>query len=415
MTKHDDRLVKEAQSMTAGVTATKLETGATIDLHGHTTTIIATDSAITIVQYANKSSRVYDTPILNGYLDLETFPVDSQFTRPAGGGDRIDQAWIKAVTGDCCYQVFIVDNEGNSKQVTFSYADLVEWHMTGPHNPPELNMVEGTQLYVPKKPNMPAYPQSTSTTVNEDEDNLNEEANRIIAALEAADEDSNPFETELQKRVEELTKENHALKADLLRQHDQHVTEFLAKNAEIARLEAKAAILNPGTTHKEVETLSQKVGNPEARRTADLELSDKLSDNWVALNITVADDFSMRQIILSRDLPAEQPKVRLHADEVAYHIGAVPLAPRPPVRQPPMPAGQVIMGNQSVSRALTHNGPKPGDTKRIPTLAELQQRKADDAAEIDAIMQRGRDEQEALRRQFSQSPKFPLVTGAQPS
>lgn len=397
MTTKDDKKLKDMNTMTAGVSATKLETGASIDLHGHTATITYTDAEDTTVQYANLARRTFDTHSLNSYLDLKTFPVGTTFER---NSQRNERAVIEAVTGDCCYQVQIHIGSDTPRHETFSYADFIVWHMS--NTAPGVGQASPESLAFLAKANLDAA-------------NLNEEADRIIAALEAADEDKHPFETELQKRVEELTKENHALKADLLRQHDQHVTEFLAKNAEIARLEAKAAILNPGTTHKEVETLSQKVGNPEARRTADLELSDKLSDNWVALNITVADDFSMRQIILSRDLPAEQPKVRLHADEVAYHIGAVPLAPRPPVRQPPMPAGQVIMGNQSVSRALTHNGPKPGDTKRIPTLAELQQRKADDAAEIDAIMQRGRDAQEALRRQFSQSPKFPLATGAQPS
>jgi hypothetical protein len=160
MTNKDNQLVKKAQSMTTGVTASKLELGATIDLHGHAVKVTHTDAAETLVQYANLARRTFDTHALNGYLDLGVFPVGTALER---GGFTVERAIIEAVTGDCCYQVRITAGSDSTPwHENFTYANFINWHMSNRGEVPTL---------------------------------LDEADN---------EEDANPFETELQQRVQQL-------------------------------------------------------------------------------------------------------------------------------------------------------------------------------------------------------------------
>lgn len=167
MTTKDDKLVKKAQSMTTGVTASKLELGASLDIHGHSVKITHTDAAQTLVQYANLARRTFDTHSLNSFLELGTFPVGTAFERPTATAER---AVIEAVTGDCCYQVRITAGSDMPTHDTFTYFDFIGWHRG-------------------------------NTAVN------------LQALLdEAAADEANPFETELQQRVQQLEATPEALK-----------------------------------------------------------------------------------------------------------------------------------------------------------------------------------------------------------
>lgn len=391
--KEETKRLKEAATMTAGVTPNKLELGATIDLHGHPTKITHTDATDTTVQYANLARRTFDTHILNSFLELGTFPVGTALERATVY--RNERAIIEAVSGDCCYQVRITAGSDLPRHETYTYADFIAWHMD--------NTADGVQKLTAEDR---AFIEKVA----------GEEADKLAAVLDEPDEHTNPFEEELQKHVEQLTTENFGLKTLIHSQALEHDTVIAGYEEDIKRLEKKAAILNPEPTRKEVCTLEQKINAPEARKKADQELADKLNEEWKPLNVTITsnpDEPTLRYVTLVRDLPAEQPRITLTAAVTErLHIGAVPLTQRPPVQQPPMPANQSI--HQPVSRALTNNVNRdPGATKRIPTLADIQERHERNDAEIAEIAQRGRATQEAIRQRYAQTPRPFITSGVQ--
>lgn len=356
-TKKDDMKLKDAATMTAGVTASKLEIGATIDLHGHPAKITHTDADITTVQYANLTRRTFVTHDLNSYLDLKTFPVTTEFERSFING--VERAYINAVTGDCCYQVRIVRvvdlTVGTPDHKTMTYADLIAWHMTNP---------------IPASGRPPVHYPPTIEDI---------QADGKREAGDESDSDVNPFETDLQQEVERLRKENFDLKADLRHQEAIHNTRLLAAADEVAALQRKVeALLDPPPKDKQVRTLAHKIGLEAEREKSDLTLADFLSDGWNTLDITICsipDEPPMRYVTLVRDLPAAPaPKVAV-TDAAVY---STPSTLRPPVTQPPparipvtppLPANQIIMGlddHKAADGWLTDNKPKVGDTKPIP-------------------------------------------------
>ena len=424
MTTHDHKLVKTARTMTAGVTQSGIKQYDPIVLHdAHLIKVIATDETETIATYENGAQRVFSTFDLASFLELGAFPIGAAFHRRTENG--IESLFIEHVNSD----TYVVEKVvlGKSVVETIAYADLMAWHDGGEKIDPGISLVPGTHLYVPQTTVPIAVKAAAPVVAAKPVDEDTEESS------EAADADTNPFETDLQKRIEQLeaeiaaleaqsqkrvndlTVKNFELKQAIQHQVEIHATVITGYEEDIKRLEAKAAILNPAPTRKEVCTLIQVLHIPEMRKSGDVELAAKLSDGWTVLHIDISTEFTVdsdchvRIVTLVRDLPAAPaPKVVEKTTEADLHIGAIPLTPRPPVRQPPMPANQTII--QPVSRALTHNGSKPGDTKRIPSLAAIQARRDRDNAEIDAIMQRGLDAQEALRRQFTQTPSpFPTI------
>jgi hypothetical protein len=189
-------------------------------------------------------------------------PVDSALERYNAG--NYERAVIEAVTGDCCYQVRIVTGGELPTHATYSYSDLILWHM---------------------KSGIKAVAQ------------LETDTDLIDAAklADAVEQESNPFEEELQKRVEELTTENYKLKQAIQQQTKMHETVIAGYEEDIERLEAKAAILNPAPTLKEVCTLMQVLHIPEMRKSGDVELATKLSDGWTALHIDISTEFCSRE------------------------------------------------------------------------------------------------------------------------
>lgn len=349
-------------------TVADLVIGAKINLHGHTATIQHTDPDDTMVQYTNLARRTFDTPDLAFYLEHGVFPVGTIFQRPS------DQAVLAESKLGSDYQVRITGGD-LSGLLTFTYTELIEWHMKG-------------VVKVTDKPE------------------------------EIDDTGEHPFETELQKEIKRLIQENNQLRQAIQSQINRHDTIIAGYEQDIKRLEAKAAILHPAPVSKEVCTLIAPLHMPEVRATADTELASRLSAGWNVLHITVNSSIDThgeehyRITTLTRDLPTEPaPLARATIAAADQAIYSTPYLP--PVQRPPMPANQAFV-NQPVSRALTHNGPKPGDTRRIPTLADLKVRHDNDNAEIEEIMQRGREAQETLRRKFAQSPRpFSSLTGAQ--
>lgn len=404
--------LKGKQTMTVGVSKPTIEQGQTLNLHGTLVKVIVTDAQDTMVSYPNGAQRQFRTNHLQAFLDLGTFPTSSRFTRPADGG--VETAYVEHVLPDAyILEIVGVDGIEPAQLTTVPYDDLMDWHMTGNKQAPE-RTVPG-HLYVPK-----------SSAQNSASSDADVEVDKLVQSIEELDAE-HPFETDLQKEVERLRaelqqahkdveqaeisgqmrinalqREVGELRADLLTQNDRHVTELLAKNQQIERLEAKAAILTP-------------VGKEYAVKfdINESDLNKLANDGWTIQHAQfVQGDHTMNQlnVVLIRDLPAfPAPKLTV-TDNAIY--GNPPH--RPPVTQPPMPTGQTIVNlndsAQPAGRMLTNNGPKPGETKRIPTLAEIEARREQDAAEIDDIIQRGQARQEALRREFASKPSpFPVL------
>lgn len=417
MTTKEGKKLAGMGTMSTGTTPNKIETGASLDLHGHKVTVIVTDDQETVVAYANRAQRIIGTAALNALAELGTFPTGTQLIRPVTGGS--EQAVIIAVTGDCCYQVNIV--EPVLLQVsaqTLTYNQFMEWHQGGLVVQKELELPAG-ELYVPKP--------LTAEARAEIEQVANEEAANLGEWLASSD-DANPFEADLnqrvrdlekqlaemeiesQKRINALTEENFQLTTAIGQQASMHATVIAAYEEDIARLEKKAAILNRLPSRMAVCTLVQQLAVPERRREADTELAEKLSDCWTVLNITVVSepgeitDSFTRFVTLTRDLPlpaaGDSPTAAAESNR--------------PIRSTPLPVGQTVLPTttpgQPVSRALTHNRPRPGDTKRIPALQRFQERQARDSQEIDAILQGAADRQVALQMEIAAASRsFPVI------
>jgi hypothetical protein len=411
MTIKDDKLAKKAQSMTAGVTASKLETGATITIHGHEVRITATRPDITTVQYANLARRTFDTHALNGYLDLSVFPVGTAFERPTA---PVERAVIEAVTGDCCYQVRITAGSDTPRNETYSYADFITWHMDNNAKP-----VARLELDLDDEPDEDdSNPFETELKQRVEHLQAQPEAlqygEAVIADLRAKLEKANKAAQEAeingQTRINALQREVGEWKAALLTQNDQHVTELLAKNEQIDRLEAKAAIVLPTCKDFCIK-----------RDITESDLNKLTREGWQVQHMQFMVDDKLN-VVLFKDVTADQPKARLTTEATAAAIYSTPVTipvGRPPVRQPPAPQpvlNQTIIGlddSKPVSRMLTNNGPKPGETKKIPTLQSIQERRDRDNAEIEAILDKGKAAQEALNRQFANQPNRFIPTGAQ--
>lgn len=333
MTAKDNKLVKTAQTMTAGVTTSKLEIGATIDIHSYSAKVTHTDDKITTVQYDNLVRRTFETHALNSYLDMGVFPTGTALERPTAVTQR---AVIEAVTGDCCYHVRLTSGSDDTPwHEYFTYANFIAWHMDNGVKP-------------------------LGQLVKELDDYLESEAAARAKTAEymKAESQSNPYEEDLVAEVDRLRTELRAANQALLNQDTIHNTEILAKNAQIERLEAKAAILTPVCK----EYLMR-------QNMTESDLNKLAKEGWQIQHMqymTDVDFSGQLWVVFFRDLPAAPaPKLAQPVAEAGLHIGAVPLVPRPPVRQPPMPANQTIIHQPPVSRALTHNGPKPGDTRKV--------------------------------------------------
>lgn len=404
--------LKGKQTMTVGVSKSTIEQGQTLNLHGTLVKVIVTDPADTMVSYPNGAQRQFRTNDLQAFLDLGTFPTSSRFTRPAADG--VETAYVEHVLPDA-YILEIVGADGiePAELTTVLHGDLMDWHMTGNKQAPE-RTVPG-HLYVPKSSAQNSASSDADVEVDKlvqsieeldaehpFEADLQKEVERLRAQLQQAHKDVEQAEISGQMRINALQREVGELRADLLTQNDRHVTELLAKNQQIDRLEAKAAILTP--VGKEY-TVKFDINESDLNKLA--------NDGWTIEHAQfVQGERTMNQlnVVLIRDLPAF-PAPKVTATDTAIY--GTP-AHRPPVTQPPMPAGQSVVNLNSpapaTGRMLTNNGPKPGETKRIPTLAEIEARRDKDAAEIDDIMQRGQARQEALRREFASKPSpFPVL------
>jgi len=400
MTLKDDRKLKDMNTMSAGKTTSKIEAGTKLTLHGHTVSVITTDASDTIVVYANNANRIFDTAALNGYLDLGTFPTGTQLTRPTADG--LEDARIAAVTGNCCYQVEITDETDTTGSMTLTYAEFIEWHMSGATKTPEIPLPNGAQLYVPK-PVVTAQPEAIEFGQARIDD--------LLEKLDKANKNAEQAEINGQIRINALQREVGEWKAALLTQHDQHVTELLAKNAEIERLETKASLLAP--TCKEY-LVKQNIFETDM---------NKLSrEGWQIQHMqfmTDPDYSGQLWVVFVRDA-STSPAPRVTVAETAaaiYGTSPAAVSQQPPLRVPTPAApalNQVIVGldaAQPVSRQLTNNGPRPGDTKRIPELRQaVQMQRQQDAAELAEIFERGTQAQEALRREFASrtSPFTPV-------
>jgi len=396
----DHKLAKSAKTMTVGVSTSTIQQGQTLNLHGTQVAVIVTDPQDTMVSYPNGAQRQFRTNDLQALLDLGVFPSSTRFTRPAADGS-METAYVElAMAAGYLMEVIGADGMEPVDPTAMTCSELIAWHMGGSKNAPE-RTVPG-QLYVPKSDVKPNSTSEAAPDANPFEADLVKEVEALRVQLEQAHKDAEQAEINGQVRINALQREVGKLNADLLTQHDRHTTELLAKNEQIDRLEAKAAILTPvGKEYSIIIDINES------------DLNKLAKDGWQIQHTQfVKGEFTFNQlnVVLFRDLPAF-PAPKVTATDTAIY--GTP-AHRPPVTQPPMPAGQSVVNLNSpapaTGRMLTNNGPKPGETKRIPTLADIQSRREQDAAEIDDIMQRGQARQEALRREFASKPSpFPVL------
>lgn len=394
MTVKDDKKLRTMNTMSAGKSQSSISQYDRIVLHGaNLVNVIVTDSSDTIAQYENGAQRVFNTYDLASFIDLGAFPSGTAFHRRTEKG--IESLFIEQVNSD----TYIVEKVvlGKSVSETISYADLMAWHTGGEKVDPSISLVPGTHLYVPKTTLGDAEAQTTQPESDPDEADddqpFESELNKRIEQLEA---ELAAVEVAGQKRINELTSENFKLKQAIQQQVTTHATVIAGYEEDLARLEAKAAIVT--SVCKEY---CIKYDIKEST------LNQLANDGWQIQHMqfmTDPDFAGQLNVVFFRDLPASPaPKVAV-TDAAIYSTAAVPAV------RPPMLANQTVILNQPVSRALTNNGPKPGETKRIPTLASIEARRERDAAEIDTILQRGRDRQEILRRTFASQPSpFPVA------
>lgn len=391
MTESDNRELKGMNTMTAGKTTSRIEQGAEFDLHGHTVVVSGTSDAETIIRYKNGAKRTIDTSALNGFLDLKTFPTSTKFVRPTDGGN--DQAWIIAVTGNCCYEVDIVDHLGTMQHEVFTYAELIDWHTNGLADEVHIEIPAGAKAYMPKYPPLASEPEALEFGQARIDD--------LLEKLEKANKNAEQAEINGQIRINALQREVGEWKAALLTQHDQHVTELLAKNAEIDRLETKASLLKSPVREYLVKTgIYQN------------ELNSLSRDGWQVqhMQFTADDDLN---VVLFRESNEPAPRVTVAETAAAiYGTSASVVTQQPPLRVPTPSApalNQVIVGldEKPVSRPLTHNGPRPGDTKRLPGLYQLFEQERQQAnTEIATILEKTADNLETLRRDSVNRPSF---------
>lgn len=388
----EGKKLADMNTMSTGATLNKIEAGHTVNLHGHMVTIILTDDNETIIAYPNRAQRSIDTYDLNAYLELGTFPTGTQFLREDADGSY--RAEIMAVTGDCCYQVNILGPELTESMQDFTYAEFINWHMQGVVVQKELNLPAGS-LYVPKVAEQPAADAQAAELP------YTPKLEEVLEATAAPETDRADRIAELEAKVNRLAEEKFALSMAIGKQASLHATIIAAYEEDIERLEKKAAILNPSPTCKEYCI---------KRSCSDRELANMNRDGWLVQHMQFMDS-GLLHVVFMRDLP--QPAV---GDEPRA-AAAVTSAPAP-VASTPLPANQSgVVGNQPHSRELTNNKSRTvGDTRRIPTLAQFEERKQRNADEIAEIMQRGAARHEDLRRQFASSTSpFPTLTGGQSS
>lgn len=406
MTESDNRKLKGMNTMTAGKTTSRIEQGAEFDLHGHTVVVSGTSDAETIIRYKNGAKRTIDTSALNGFLDLKTFPTSTKFVRPTDGGN--DQAWIIAVTGNCCYEVDIVDHLGTMQHEVFTYAELIDWHTNGLADEVHIEIPAGAKAYMPKYPPLASEPEALEFGQARIDD--------LLEKLEKANKNAEQAEINGQIRINALQREVGEWKAALLTQHDQHVTELLrqhdlhttellAKNAEIDRLATKASLLkSPVREYLVNEDVSES------------ELNMYSKDGWQVQHMQWVSDrekVPYLNVVLFRESNEPAPRVTVAETAAAiYGTSASVVTQQPPLRVPTPSApalNQVIVGldEKPVSRPLTHNGPRPGDTKRLPGLYQLFEQERQQAnTEIATILEKTADNLETLRRDSVNRPSF---------
>lgn len=388
MTLKDDRKLKDMNTMSAGKTTSRIEQGAEFDLHGHTVVVSGTSDAETIIRYKNGAKRTIDTSALNGFLDLKTFPTSTKFVRPTDGGN--DQAWIIAVTGNCCYEVDIVDHLGTMQHEVFTYAELIDWHTNGLADEVHIEIPAGAKAYMPKYPPLASEPEALEFGQARIDD--------LLEKLEKANKNAEQAEINGQIRINELVRKVGELNADLLRQHDLHTTELLAKNAEIDRLATKASLLkSPVREYLVNEDVSES------------ELNMYSKDGWQVQHMQWVSDrekVPYLNVVLFRESNEPAPRVTVAETAAAiYGTSASGVTQQPPLRvpTPASPAlNQVIVGldEKPVSCQLTNNGPKPGETKRIPELRQaVQMQRQQDAEDLANIFTQTAQNLEQVRRQ----------------
>lgn len=365
----DHKLAKAAQTMSVNQSTASFKPNQVLTLHHVTASVIISDPTETFVQYSNGAQRLFRTNDLAGYMELGTFPSSSRFTRPVEGG--LETAYVEHITTDS-YIMVVIGKDGLDPNMltTMTYAELMAWHMAGP-KPPAERTLPG-KLYLPK-----SQPKSPETLAYLEKAALEELAEmEAFAASETAD-DEQPFEADLktriirleadlaaievesQKSINALTTENFKLKQAIQQQVTTHATITAGYEEDLARLEAKAAILAPICKEYLVK-----------QPCTESDLNKYAAEGWQIQHMQfVGGDFGGQlNVVLVRDLPTPAPKVARPAAEHHY-IGAVPLGRQPvqrPPTVPPMPASHTVVSTGApISRALTNNVPKHGDTRKV--------------------------------------------------
>lgn len=345
--------LKDKQTMTAGLSEPVILVNDPLHIHGHLATVLETDAAETLVEYEGGIRRTFATPDLATYRQLDTFPAGTRFARPVAGG--FEYRYIESIL-PTAYVVESLDASAQSTHLEVAHTDLVDWHVGGLAADHDIALPPGAKPYVPKL------------------------AELVEAAVPSAELDA-----ELETARRELADALLALHSQQLK----YEAILSGYEADIASLEKKATILQPPPQCKEFCI---------KRACTERELADFTRDGWLIQHMQFMDSGSLH-VVFVRDCPP------VPAGD-APHVQQVVSVPSPETAAP-LPVGQVIVpvvpSSPTASKWLTNNGPRPGDTRRIPALAAFEERRQRDAAEIAAILERGRAQQETLRQRFAHS------------
>ncbi len=360
--------LKDKQTMTAGIIDEVIKQYDALVIHGTLAKVIETDPVETIVEYEGGSRRTFSTHDLATFRQLDTFPAGARFSRPVQGG--IEYRYIESIL-PTSYMLETIDVSSNFGHEEQSHEALILWHRGGLPVQPEIKLPAGAQPYTPK-------------------------LSEIVDAVRQPDQTANPRIAELEAQLAQAKSELSQVRVEQHAQSMKYEAIIKGYDEDIAALEKKAAILNPAPVRKEFCI---------KRSASDRELANMTADGWQIQYMQFMDSGSLH-VVFVRDLADEPAGDFAGAAKEAYR-------PTPQIPVTPLPIGQTIInvgGDQPNGRWLTNNNPRPGETKRIPALQQFEERRQRDRDELDAIIQRGAERQEALRRQFASQPStFPSV------
>lgn len=320
--------------------------GMQITIHGQSATIEQVADDTCTIRYGNGARRQLSVAAIGGLKLYDRLPNDTALSRPVEGGREV--LYIVSEQVD----FYTVDRSGADGEIHprggMSHADLVAWHMGGlaEDSTPQIS-----SPYTPRPVN-PRPPTPEALEFGQKRiDILLDEVERLQAELD---------------RLQALLDREHEIRAEAA---EAFMASTKQQQAEIARLEEKAAILAPVQQHHIL------------RSTTPAELDDYSRKGWQVAHYQFSEAGSLN-VVLTRQAPApaagDSPAARAAVAVEPVVEAAEPAAPvieiiaPAPVMEPSLnevkTVSGTILGTDKPVRSLTNNRAAHGDTKRIKPL-----------------------------------------------